>query len=376
MAAAMAGRPRGARASPGHLPGGSQRSRPALATATATRHPGSVRIGAAFDPTAAAHYRGVYPLEAMERRGHDVVWPVPYSGDPKLAQLKDCDVVYVFRRSEEALRRALAPLVARGIGLVWDVDDDVTAVPRRSPNYKAYRGVHGQRHFADTVRMARLAHLMLASTETIKAKYESAGVRDIEVLENYLPPRIRRRRKRHEGVVIGWIAGLEHTEDAIALRLRETLERVLARHPDVRVETIGVDLGLRERYVRHELVHFDSLPQHMAQYDIGIAPLIDIPFNAARSDIKVKEYAASGVAWLASPRAPYRALGEREGGLLVEDDAWEAALDALIGDKRRRKQLARAGKSWAKTQRIDHVADRLERLFQTAAERATQSRAA
>jgi hypothetical protein len=336
-----------------------------------------VRIGAAFEPTAAAFYRGKYPLEAMMRRGHEIVWPAHHSGEAKVEEFDGCDVVYVFRRSEDPLRRALAPLVARGVGLVWDTDDDLSAVPRRSPNYKEIGGLRGQQRFAETVRMARLAHLMLASTETIKAKYERSGIEGIEVVENYLPPRIRRRRARHDGLVIGWIAGGEHTEDALALGLRETLERVLARHPDVRVETIGVDLGLGgDRYVRHAMVHFNDLPQHMAYYDIGIAPLIDIPFNAARSNIKVKEYAASGVPWLASPRAPYRPLGEREGGLLVEDDAWEAALEELIGNKRRRGQLARAGKSWAKTQRIDQVADRFERLLRTAAERATQSRAA
>ncbi len=335
-----------------------------------------MRIGAAFEPTAAAYYRGLYPLEEMMRRGHEIVWPVLDSGDAKLDELRSCDVIYVFRRSEDSLRRALAPLVASGIGLVWDSDDDLSAVPRRSPNYKTNGALRGQQRFADTVRMARLAHLMLASTETIKKKYESAGISSIEVVENYLAPRTRRPRARHDGVIIGWIAGVEHTEDAIELRLRDTLERVLARHPDVRVETIGVDLGLADRYVRHASAHFDALPQHMARYDIGIAPLIDIPFNQARSNIKVKEYAASGVPWLASPRAPYRALGERQGGLLVEDDGWEAALEALIGDKRRRKQLARAGKSWAKTQRVDRIADRFERLLQMAADRAVQARAA
>jgi len=312
----------------------------------------------------------------MMRRGHEIVWPVLNSGDAKLKELDGCDVIYVFRRSEDALRRALTPFVASGVGLVWDSDDDLSAIPRRAPNYKSSGGIRGQRRFAETVRMARLAHLMTASTETIKTKYEGEGISSIEVVENYLPPKIRRSRERHDGLVIGWIAGVEHTEDAIALRLRDTLERVLTRHPDVRVETIGVDLGLADRYVRYAAVHFDALPQHMARYDIGIAPLIDIPFNAARSNIKVKEYAASGVPWLASPRAPYRALGEHEGGLLVEDDGWEAALDELIRDKRRRKKLARAGKSWAKSQRIDRVADRFERLLHATAERASQAQAA
>jgi glycosyltransferase involved in cell wall biosynthesis len=335
-----------------------------------------MRIGAAFEPTAAAYYRGVYPLEEMMRRGHEIVWPELDSGDAKLDELSGCDVIYVFRRSEEALRRPLAKLAARGVGIVWDTDDDLSAVPRRSPNFKEIGGLRGQRRFTETLRMARMAHMMLASTETIRDKYVNAGVRDVEVFENYLPRKLKRRRERHNGLVIGWIAGIEHTEDAVELGLHDTLAGILARHPDVRVESVGVDLKLSERYVRHPSVHFKALPEHMARYDIGLAPIVDIPFNAARSNIKVKEYAASEVPWLASPRGAYTGLGEREGGLLVDDDKWGTALDALIRDKRKRKKLAKAGKSWAKGQTIDRQADRFEAILHAAADRAARADAA
>lgn len=336
-----------------------------------------MRIGAAFEPTAAAYYRGVYPLEQMMKRGHEIVWPEHDTGDPKLAEFGDCDVIYVFRRSEEALRRPLAGLVERGVGLVWDTDDDLSAIPRRSPNYKQIGALRGQRRFMETRRMARLAHVMIASTETIAAKYaHDGGVGEIEVFENFLPSKLKRKRIKHDGLIIGWIAGIEHTEDAIELGLRDTLEGVLARHPDVRVESVGVDLGLDHRYTRQISVHFDTLPDHMARYDIGLAPIVDIPFNAARSNIKVKEYAASEVPWLASPRGAYADLGEREGGRLVADDAWGAALDELIVDRRARKKLAKAGKSWAKTQTIDRQADRFEQILRTAVRAAQESRAA
>lgn len=335
-----------------------------------------MRIGAAFEPTAAAYYRGVYPLEQMMKRGHEIVWPELDSGDLKVNELSGCDVIYVFRRSEEAMRRALSKLAESGTGIVWDTDDDLSAIPRRSPNYKTAGALRGQKRFMETLRMARLANVMMASTEAIRAKYEGAGINDIEVFENYLPPKVKRKRARHDGLVVGWIAGVEHTEDAIELGLRDTLARVLERHPDVVVESIGVDLGIADRYVRHPSAHFTTLPDHMARYDIGLAPIVDIPFNAARSNIKVKEYAASEVPWLASPRGPYVGLGESQGGRLVDDDAWEAALDELIRDKRARKKLAKAGKSWAKTQSIDRQADRFEAILCEAAAQAGQASAA
>jgi glycosyltransferase involved in cell wall biosynthesis len=335
-----------------------------------------MRIGAAFEPTAAAYYRGVYPLEAMMKKGHQVVWPEDTSGDARLAELEDCDVVYVFRRSEDALRRALSKLAARGVGIVWDTDDDLSAIPRRSPSYRTHGALRGQKRFAETLRMARLAHVVMTSTEVIRAKYENAGIAGIEVFDNHLPAKLKRKRVKHDGLIIGWIAGMEHTEDAIELGVRDTLSAVLARHPDVRVESIGVDLGLPERYTRHTVVHFNELPDHMARYDLGLAPIVDIPFNLARSNIKVKEYAASEVPWLASARGSYAGLGEAQGGVLVPDDGWVAALEDLIADGRRRKKLAKAGRAWAKTQTVDRVAGRFEGILREAIARAAQARAA
>ncbi|WCB96750.1 glycosyltransferase [Baekduia alba] len=329
-----------------------------------------------FEPTAAAYYRGVYPLEAMERRGHEIVWPHDDSGDPKLDELEACDAVFVFRRSEDHLRRSLKRLSERGVAIVWDTDDDLSAIPKHSPTYKNVGALKGQRRFADTVRMARTADVMTTTTDTIRAKYERNGVTNIAVIENCLNRRSWRRSQRHSGIVIGWIAGVEHTEDLVQLRLRDVLANVVSAHPNVRVESVGVDIGLPERYTRQPVAHFDDLPKHMARYDIGLAPLCDILFNNARSNIKLKEYAASGVAWLASPRKPYQGFGEKHGGLLVEDCDWEQAIERLVRDKKLRKKLGRNGKAWALSQTIDAAADQWEQVFETAVKRATLARSA
>jgi glycosyltransferase involved in cell wall biosynthesis len=133
------------------------------------------------------------------------------------------------------------------------------------------------------------------------------------------------------------------------------------------VECIGVNLGLPERYRHDRLVAFDELPARIGGFDIGIAPLADLRFNRARSDIKLKEYAASGVPWLASPVGPYLGLGEAEGGRLVSDGDWFEALDRLLSQQREREQLGLAGEAWARRQTIDVAAGRWERVFAEAA---------
>jgi glycosyltransferase involved in cell wall biosynthesis len=126
-------------------------------------------------------------------------------------------------------------------------------------------------------------------------------------------------------------------------------------------------LDLHDRYSHHPLVAFNDLPLHIGRYDVGIAPLADIPANWCRSDIKVKEYAASGVPWLASPRGPYRGLSETQGGRLVSDDRWFEAVDALVSNRWARWRLGRHARSWAQRQTIEAAADQWESVFLHAA---------
>jgi hypothetical protein len=39
-----------------------------------------MRLGVVWEPNSNAHYRAIDPMKAMERRGHEVVWPTESSG--------------------------------------------------------------------------------------------------------------------------------------------------------------------------------------------------------------------------------------------------------------------------------------------------------
>src|ERR1044071_7101978 len=119
------------------------------------------------------------------------------------------------------------------------------------------------------------------------------------------------------------------------------LEPLLERHDGVRVVALGVNMRLRSehRYAHNDGVKFEELIATESEFDIGLAPLRDTAFNRARSNVKLKEYAAAGAMWLASPVGPYRGMGEEQGGLLVPDDEWLATLEALLDDDERRRTL-------------------------------------
>ncbi len=333
-----------------------------------------MRIGAVYEWNANANYRLLQPLEQLRARGHEVVHATSGSSAgtarTDMRKLRGCDVVWSYRFLEGPQFDAIKELVRRGAAFVWDTDDDLGQIPRESPHYRRTGGVNALQTFRNTVTIARLTQVMTTSTEPLAQRYREQGIERVEVLENYLSrDRARARRRRHDGIVVGWMAGLEHAAELPRVPIVDALTRLLDAHPQLRVVSIGVDLRLRsDRYTRHPEVDFVRLQDHIGGWDIAIAPLADIPFNRTRSNVKLKEYAGAGAPWLASPIGPYAGLGEEQGGRLVADDGWFEAIDDLVRHRFARGRLGRKARAWAKTQTIDAVAGRWEAVLEEAVE--------
>jgi len=302
-------------------------------------------------------YRAL-PLLELRRAGFDVLLDAEGAAMSS-GRLRGVDVVHVFRYHERETRRATRALREAGAAIVWDNDDDLS-----SPNKLRSAQTH-----AGLVEMLKLAHVVTTTSPVLAEQYGAWGASEVRVVENYLPDyyaAVRAPRPDHE-LVIGWTAAEEHRYDLEHLHIRDTLERLLAAHPQVRVASAGLDLGLRgDRYTYTGIVQYPQLGQFVSGFDVGIAPIADIPFNRAKSNVKVKEYAAAGVPWLAAPIGPYAALGEKQGGRLVPDDGWYEALERLVTDERARRKLTKRGVKWGDSQRLRRNMDR----WQAAVERA------
>jgi glycosyltransferase involved in cell wall biosynthesis len=323
-----------------------------------------------------SNYRAIFPMRALQALGHEVLWPAQLERDVPLSELLTCDLVHCFRRPDRS--RDLKQLVQRGIAVSFDNDDDFSAADmttgasgRLEAGGKARLG--NARRSTEILRLAKLAHLTTTPSHVLAERYRAAGVNQVAVIANHLDSAVEgfAVKQPHEGVVVGWMAGTEHERDLSSLGIVDVLRRLLDTHPHLRVVTVGLRLPLRsERYEFRPKVPFGALLSAMADFDIGIAPLADTPFNHARSDIKLKEYAAVGAAWLASPVGAYRDMGTKEGGQLVGDEGWFDALDGLISGRFKRHRLSRQALRWARSQTIDRFASQWEEEFSQAIARA------
>lgn len=315
-----------------------------------------------------ANYRAQIPMVALQGRRHDVNIESAYS-IVDAARLADRDVVHFCRLWEVPFQRLAVALRRRGVAVTWDSDDDLTSIPRGNPGYRRTGGFRGQKVFADMTAMMRLANVVTTPTEVLADLFRRASGADVRVIENYLaPPMIRSqlpiRTEEEDRVVVGWVAGNEHQVDVEQLRLRALFQGLLERLPELEIHSVGMRLGLphrRYRYIRG--VELLELVEVASRFDVGIAPIVDIPFNRARSNVKVKEYAAAGTPWLASALAPYDGLGEDEGGRLVDNANWEQEIERLVLDVDARIRLAPRAHAWGRRQDILRHALTWERMF-------------
>jgi glycosyltransferase involved in cell wall biosynthesis len=333
-----------------------------------------MRIAYVADPTTGnGFYRGIGPMTALEQvRGHQVRRLTLDGGPPPLAGVRDVDVLHIHRYGEDGAVRLAREAKAHGAAVVWDNDDDMGSVPKGTPGYRKQGGMMWERRLAGMKKIFEIADLVTAPSAGLVERLREYGAPHAAVIENHVPDQfVLRSRPPHEGVAIGWIAGLEHQLDVERIPIREALQRLLDERPEVRVVSFGLSLGLRgERYRHVNVVPLFELTREAAAFDIGIAPLADHAMNRARSNVKLKEYAAAGACWLASPIGPYAGLGEKQGGRLVPDDGWHDALARLLDKPRERAKLAKRAAKWVAGETLSKQARTWETHFEQAIGRA------
>jgi glycosyltransferase involved in cell wall biosynthesis len=334
-----------------------------------------MRLACAATRSANGHYRVIVPMQEMARRGHTVHWPGDHTFRTlEVGGLPAWDAMHIQQMHDEEGLEIMERLRRAGIAVVWDSDDDISAVTRGSEAWHLHGGRRGlRRHIKRVTQAARTAHLVTTTNEHLATVYREAGAERVVVIENYIAPEdLRHPRRRHQGLVIGVTLAGEHEPDIRKMRFAQMLERLLERHDGVRVAALGIDLRLRSehRYTYIREVKIDELIPYESDFDIGLAPLQDSAFNRARSNVKLKEYAAAGAMWVASPVGPYLGLGEEQGGLLVRDDEWLGTLEALLEDDDRRRALQASARAWVQGQTIRAGATRWQAAYRDAVERA------
>jgi glycosyltransferase involved in cell wall biosynthesis len=238
-----------------------------------------------------------------------------------------------------------------GVAVMYHLDDDLLNVPRELGEAK-FRSHNAPERLASCRHLLAESHLVYCSTAVLGGKLRSHGLK-APVISGALnasasvitPAALRPLRK------VGYMGSSSHGADlamvapAIAAYLRE--------FPEVTFEVFGAiplppELAeLSGQVVQLEPVRgYQEFMQAFAarEWDAGLCPLLQTPFNLCKSNVKWLEYTSVGTAVIASAGTVYDDCCAGGCGILAgSGEEWLAALRRLTLDPElRHEQVRRA----------------------------------
>lgn len=248
---------------------------------------------------------------------------------------------------------------AGGIRVVAEVDDNYTADPKFNPAMsQEMRGRERQAH----IRAMAVADAVIVSTEHLRKRYTEAfrdakGPRPpIHVVGNHLDPNDFPERSESDRLRVGWMGSQSHLDDV--RHIVPALEEANALGCEVVIQGFA---GWRKEWLDFPHTHVpwqdpDQREWKMAQIplDIGLIPLTVNDFTLGKSDLKVLEYGANGVAVVAQNCSVYnRTVKHGETGLLA--GGWRdfvLMVRELVKSRRLREGLVEANRQYINEHRL------------------------
>lgn len=317
-------------------------------------------------------YRIINPLEKI---GADVQRGEYRLYGPKTAvELRKRGRIWVSRLldSFEATIEIMTDKEFTGAKFVLDMDDDPFNLNPGHPQYQSF--MEKRPVYENAIRNAD--HIIV-STEPIKAAIKHLNSR-ITVINNAIDPKIWkvRRKRRKDGMIrVGWFGSGSHLVDLpIAV---EVMKPILQKYPNVEFHIAGIIFQEeKEDRVYHHIgtKGYEEYPQWVADMDldIAIAPLIDTPFNRAKSNIKWLEHSMLKTPMVLSDVHPYStSVNHGKNGYLAKNASqFRKHLEWLIESEEKRKEIGESAyKEVMDKWTIDKQLPKYEKLFESMQEK-------
>jgi hypothetical protein len=305
--------------------------------------------------TSSAWIRLLLPLQRLEQQGACSLQRLepPEDSEALAPALAGLDRLIVQRAACPSLDLAEALVQAcraLALPLILDLDDALLALPAEHPERERYAPALPALH-----HLLAAADLRVFSTVTLAAQCQTFGGARA-VLANGLDAEAwagpeRFPRSEAEGPLQLLYMG-SRTHDADLSLILPELDALAAQHPQAfRLTLVGglsqplqrpwlhvVDVPMESRRYPRFVRWLRRLPRH----DLGLAPLVENAFNAAKSDVKLLDYAALGLPSLCSPGPAYQGLLDAGLALAAEPGQWAEQITWAGCHRRRLRRLAQA----------------------------------
>ena len=299
---------------------------------------------------ACAWYRMYSPGVALKRLGHDVILGEELTPD----RVQDCDILVMQSRG---VAQAEAIQYAHSLGkiVVFDIDDDLWNLTPDNAAYPTWNRPGALHGLSQALGMADV----VTTTTDVLARQLRRHSDNVVILPNMLPEEHWRiERELHpERIVVGWAGSSQRQRDLADLV--SVVPTILDSYPNVELWLTGEEhaemFKPSDRIKVLEGVRVDHYPELLRSFDIGLAPLREDKFNAAKSDLKFLEYGMLGIPTIAQKFTPYeQSIVQGENGFLARNAKdWLKYMRRLVEDAELRRTIGERAKAFAETRTIE-----------------------
>ena len=221
---------------------------------------------------------------------------------------------------------------------ILDFDDAIYVEPT---HYRDWRSVlRRPANFSRVV--AGAAHVVAGNA--VLADYARQYNERVTIIPTALDPDLypAKRQFDSEPVVVGWTGAWA---TAPSLRILDRVFQRLAKTERFRLKIIGNENIHELRFpgvdVYRRLWNLRTMTEDLSEFDIGVMPLQESPWELGKCGGKLLQYMALGIPAVASPVGANKSLvSDGEDGFLATDEQqWEEKLRALIRDAALRKRM-------------------------------------
>ena len=321
----------------------------------------------ARDDGGCGYYRCQQPAAFIKRMGladTEVVLRTPTE-----QQMLSADLVILQELGSVNSGKIVQFLLGNKIPYVAEFDDFIHHVsPHNTAGYPAWNP--GTLYTYRAIEAAKSAFTIQVSTPQLAREFFPYNP-TVYVIPNYLDkdqwdnPIVKRSDDK---VRIGWMGGNAHGDDL--KMISGVLHKLVKEYKgSVIIETMGMTKHELEGVFpfqefsatcphcgyEGELHHAPGEAQNVYPtvvsskgWDIALAPVIDNSFGNAKSDLKLKEYAAASLPTVASAVIPYReAVDDGARVVLARTfEEWYNGIKDLIDHPEKRVEILKANKEW------------------------------
>jgi len=278
--------------------------------------------------------------------------------------------------------------LAAGQAIVYETDDDLFSMAGSYEREGLTREAQELRAERDLIeRMMRLADLVTVATPVLETRVSPFNG-SVRVVRNAVDPALYITPKdpgKTEGEPRVLYYGTTPRRGDYEV-CRSAVNRAARAFPGLRRVWLGSDNPTVRAVVDEAIPYVAGVPEFAAalvraQPHIGLAPVLDEPFNRARSELHWLEYTLAGAATIASRTSepgPYDAIRDGSDGLLASSPGqWLDALMRLASSSALREELVgRALERVLADYTVERRADEWADAYRWAADHAGRGRMA